>query len=160
MYIQNKKTQHYFFKKNCMQIKKMKMDLGRGRRWWRAPPPPPPDPPLPTAAGPAAPRRARPPPDPPLPAAPRRSRTGSRRWTRHPPRRGSRRPSRRRPLRPRRASRRASRRWLAGPAALPATGRMERERGKGSSALKALDPDADGEEKVKTVKWNGEGEAE
>ena len=74
------------------------------------------------------------------PAAPRRRRTGSRR----------------RPLRPRRASRR----WLAGPAALPATGRMERERGKGSSALKALDPDADGEEKVKTVKWNGEGEAE
>ena len=115
-----------------MQIKKMKMDLGRGRRWWRAPPPPPPDPPL--------------------PAAPRRSRTGSRRWTR----RGSRRPSRRRPLLPRRASRR----WLAGPAALHATGRMERERGKGSSALKALDPDADGEEKVKTVKWNGEGEAE
>jgi len=57
-----------------MQIKKMKMDLGRGRRWWRAPPPPPPDPPLPTAAGPAAPRRARPPPDPPQPAAARAAR--------------------------------------------------------------------------------------
>ena len=136
-----KKLSIIFLKKNCMKIKKMKMDLGRGRRWWRAPPPPPPDPTLPTAAG---------------PAAPRRSRTGSRRWTRRPPRRGSRRPSRRRPFRPRRASCR----WLAGPAALPATGRMERERGKGSSALKALDPDADGEEKVKTVKWNGEGEAE
>ena len=38
MYIQIKKLAYYFLKKFCMQRTK-KLDLGRGRRWWRAPPP-------------------------------------------------------------------------------------------------------------------------
>ena len=43
-----------------MKIKKMKMDLGRGRRWWRAAAPPAASRAAPRAAGPAVPLTASP----------------------------------------------------------------------------------------------------